>query len=324
MRQKMHYFRSLLLLGILSIPIGTIGQNSGKKTITYESPSKDFIDITIQSHNGLPRFGDLYFHRGVTPPVNPNTYKGLVEMKYLAAAYADIDKNKITSGGGVNNNDVKINNSNFSQQHLLQLVGKLGTEEFLKKYFCDASNTTTPCTFIDANGKRKHIGRWGNSTNQFQQMRSYKAVVTNYLDELQNWSKTFFKDDQEIVYYVSRSMIIDKYDFKQKGYWLTGFGSGSFMLRGFQFNAYTENEKKLKNQKMFLSILPAKAKELNIQNRAPIFTVFKVKVLPKVANSSHIVDFSFELESKVIEIYKDIALTNKIGEINIDNTEFKY
>jgi len=323
MKQKTQSLRSLVLLVILSIPIITIGQNSDKNTITYKSPSKDFVDITIQSHKGLPRFGDLYFHRGVTSPVNPNTYKMLVEMKYLIAVYEDIDKNKITKGGVSNNNDLKVNNSHFAQQHLLQLVSKLGDEEFLKKYFCDNSNATVPCTFIDANGMRKHIGRWGNSRNEFQQMRSYKAVVKNHLTELQNWSKTFFEDDQEIVHFVGRSMIIDKYDFKQKGYWIGGMGSGNFMLRNFQFNAYTENEKKLKDQKMFLPVPLAKAKELKFQNRSPVFTVYKVKVVPKVNNLTN-VQFSFELDSKVIEIYKDIALTKKIGEIDIDKTVFKY
>lgn len=322
MGNKTHHLKGLLVLVLLSMPTITIGQSTDTNTITYKSPSKDFVDITIQSHKELPRFGDLYYHRGVTPPTNANAYKMLVEMKYLTATYADIDKNKITKGGA-NTNDLKFSNSIFSQQHFLQIVSKLGTEEFLKQHFCDDSNPRIPCTFIDANGMRKHIGRWGNSRNEFQQMRSYKAVVTNHLEELQNWSKTFFKDDHETVYFVSRSMIYDKYDFKNKGYWVGGMGSGDFMIRNFQFNAYTENEKKLTSEKMFLAIPAEKAKTLNLLNRAPIFTVFKVRVLPNVTNSTN-VRFTFELEEKIIEIYKDIALTQKIGEIDINNTIFKY
>ena len=325
MRQKTHYFKSLLLLVLLSFSIVITGQNSDKNAITYKSPSKDFVDITIQSHKGLPRFGDLYFHRGVTPPVNPNTYKTLVEMKYLAATYADIDKNKLTKGGVSNNIDLKSNNSYFSQQHLLQLVSKLGADEFLKKYFCDDSNTTIQCTFTDTNGMRKHIGRWGNSRNEFQQMRSYKAVVKNHLNELQNWSKTFFKGDQEIAYFVTQSAIVGKYDFKQKGYWISAIGVGRFMIQKFQFMAYSGNEKKIGQQNILLSIDPTKAKALKMQNRSPVFTVFKVKVMPKVSpNNMNHVDYSFELDNKVIEIYKDKALTNKIGEIDIDKTVFKY
>ncbi|WP_339918424.1 hypothetical protein [Yeosuana marina] len=322
MKSKKNYCPKILSLLFIYIPIIIIGQNSDKNTITFKSPSKNFKDITIQSHKGLPRLGDLYFHRGVTPPVNPNAYKMLIEMKYLTAIYADMDKNKITKTG--NDNDLKVNNSIASQQHLLQLVTKLGTESFLKKYFCDTSNTTLPCTFTDANGIRKNIGRWGDSRNEFQQMRSYKAVVKNHLNELQNWSRTFFKDDQEIAYFVTQSMVVGKYDFKQKGYWLTGMGSGRFLIQKSQFSAYTDNEKKLKNQKMFFSIPPSKAKELNLQNRTPVFLVFKIKVIPKVSIPTLYFDYSFELDHKIIEIYKDIALTNEIGEINIDNAIFKY
>jgi len=322
MKSKKKYYLKTLLLLFICIPTIIIGQNSDKNTITYKSPSKDFIDITIQSHKGLPRFGDLYFHRGVTVPVNPNAYKMLIEMKYLKSVYADIDKAKLTKESHYNN-DLKTKNSSFSQQHLLQLVNKLGAENFLKKYFCDQPNTTTLCTFTDINGIRKHIGRWGDSRNQFQQMRSYKAVIKNHLDILQNWSNAFFKDDQETAYFVTQSMIVGKYDFKQKGYWVAGMGRGSFMIRKFQFTPYIDTEKKILQQNIFFNIDPVKAKELKIQKMSPIFMVYKVKVKPEVSNETN-VQFSFELDNKVIEIYKDKALTNKIGEINIDNTDFKY
>jgi len=312
----------VLLLLFICIPIIIIGQNSDNNTITYKSPSKDFIDITIQSYKGLPRFGDLYFLRGVTPPVNPKAYKMLIEMKYLKSIYADIDKTKLTKESHYNS-DLKTKNSYYSQQHLLQLINKLGAEDFLKKYFCDTSNTIMSCTFTDTNGMRKHIGRWGNSRNQFQQIRSYKTVVKNHLEILQNWSNTFFKDNEETVYFVTQSMVVGKYDFKQNGYWITSMGMGSFMISKFQFVAYSDNEKKLKQQNIFLAIPPSKAKEFKIQNRVPVFMVYKVKVKPKVINKTNI-QFSFELNTKVIEIYKDKALTNKIGEINIDNTTFKY
>ena len=115
------------------------------------------------------------------------------------------------------------------------------------------------------NGKKFFIGE-GLRNNQFQQRRSYIGFVKNHLEELQNWSTSFFKNDQEIVYHVSRASIRGKYDFKQKGYWLR---------TNPPFLAYTENEGKLKNGEVLLPILSSKAKEFGIKTGTPIFAVFK-------------------------------------------------
>jgi RNA polymerase-interacting CarD/CdnL/TRCF family regulator len=311
MQQKIHSFKSLLFLLIVGLPIILIGQNSDKNTITYTSPSKDYLDITIQSHKGLPRFGEIYYERGVTPPTNQGAYRALIKMKYLKAIYADIDKNKLTSYDRTNSN-LKDANSRFAQNDLLQLAGMIVSDALLQKYFCDKP-TTTKCIFNTVYG-RKPIRNWGGSrTNQFQQMRGYRSFVKDHLEALQNWSNTFFKGDQEIVYVVSRSAVSGKYDFKQKGYWIRNEAP---------FTTYTESERKFKNRKVLISIPTAKAKELNLRDRVPLFAVYKVKALPKV-NQTHF-EFSFELVSKTIEFYKDPALTKKIGQINLDNAIFKY
>ena len=338
MKQKTHSFKSLLFLLILSIPIITIGQNSDKNTITYTSPSKDFLDITIQSHKGLPRFGHLYYHSGVTPPTNPVAYNILIGMKYLTIIYADMDKSKLSN---YDNNQKQLKNyhSVKAQNHLKQLAGQVCSDALLEKYFCDTS-TTAKCTFIDAYGQRKNINYWGgNRTNQFQQMRSYKSFVTNHLEALQNWSNTFFKKGTEIGYMVSRSSVVNlststrsskAYDFQKKGYWLGGMiADGGHPIPILEFVAFTENEKKIKNNssKIFLSINPEKAKKLSLAVGSPLFTVAKVKIYhnKKTPVSDGVrVPFSFELESPIIEVYKDQALTNKIGEINVDKLVFKY
>ncbi len=312
MRLKEHYFKSFVLLILLSIPIIIVGQNSNNSTIIYTSPSSDYLDITIQSFKGLPRFGKKYFVRGVTPLTNSNVYRALIEMKYLNAIYADMDKNKLTSYDRTNTN-LKDSNSRFGQNNLLQLAKLVGSDALLEKYFCDKPPTATKCTLIDAYGKRKRIQYWGGSRkNQFQQMRSYKSFVKDHFEALQNWSKTFFKDNQEIVYYIGESMVVGKYDFKQKGYWTR---------TGLPFTPHTENERKFTNQKVLIPLPTAKAKELNISDRVILFAVYKVKAIPKV-NQTHF-KFLFERESKTIEFYRDIALTKKVGEINIENTTFK-
>lgn len=87
--------------------------------------------------------------------------------------------------------------------------------------------------------------------------------------------------------------------------------------------------KKIKNNssKIFLSINPEKAKKLSLAVGSPLFTVAKVKIYHNkktLVSDGGRVPFSFELENSIIEVYKDQALTNKIGEINVDKLVFKY
>ena len=311
----------ITLCFLIYISIGN-AQEGKENTITYAAPSKNFVDITIQSHKGLPRFGDIYYHRGVTPPTNKDAYEALIKMKFLKEIFDDMDPNKLTKSNlGNAAEDQKIRNSKFAQDHLLFTLRLLSSEEVLKKHFCDTS-TNPDCKFENTYGERTKPRYWGGSrNNEFQQMRSYKAYVNEYYSELKSWSTTFFKKDQEVVYLATRSGILGSYDFKNKGYWIGSMGSGSgFMLHSSNFLAYTENEKKLKNysQKIFWEVDQAKAKELELRDRVPIIAVYKVKVLAKVRNTAH-VEFNFELEDQLIELYRRPDLKNKIGEIDINN-----
>lgn len=308
--------------------------------ITYKAPSSDFIDILVQSHKGLPRYGEIHYQRGVTTPINRNGYKALVELKYFKETYADINRSKLTSYEEKSSGDQKQENSFFAQNHLKNLAGYVCSEDVLKKYFCDesanSSNSnnksksikTIPCEFVDRYGDRKPPQYWGGSqNNEFQQQRNYKGFLENHLETLLSWANTFYENDEQVAYLVNRTNISGKYDFKNKGFWLSGLmRGGSFMLHSTNFLAYSENEKKIKNshQKFFFSINPQKAKEFNIQDRVPIHCVFKVKVFPKVVNHTQ-VRFEFELADQTIEIYsKNPALTDKLGEINIENIQSKY
>lgn len=325
-----------------SNPQNSVPQINETNIITYKAPSTDFIDITIQSHKGMPRYGDIHYRLGVTAPVNRNGYKALVELKYFKEMYVDINRSKLTSYEENSSGDQKQKNSYFAQSHLKNLAGNVCSEEVLKKYFCDTTtkpvNTNNkyknqrniPCKFIDAYGTRRPPSHWGGSrNNEFQQQRSYKEFLEKHLTALQSWADTFYENGEQVVYYVSRSAIIGKYDFKNKGYWLSGLlssGSSGFMLHSSNFLAYSENEKKIKNshQQFFFSISPQKAKEFNLQDRVPITCVFKVKVLPKISNDTNI-QFEFELVDQTIEIYsKNPALTDKLGEINIESLIAKY
>lgn len=296
--------------------------------ITYRAPSTDFIDVVIQSHKGLPRYGDLYFLRGTTTPTNNKAYETLVEFKFLKDVYDDMDRSKLTKYDRAQTGDQKTKNSLFAQRHLLTLAGFTCSDAVLKEYFCD-SDAKISCNFYDQAGDRKHLGHWGDTrNNEFAQMRSYSGFLKKYFQPLEDWSQTFYKDGSQIAYYVGRAMVSEKYDFKNKGYWINNIISmigGSYMLHHSEFLAYTESGKALKTsgKKFFVAVEPPKAKELNLQQRSPVFAVLKVKVFPKVQNANHVA-FEYELESQIIEIYRDASLGQKIGEIDLTTLVSKY
>ena len=64
--------------------------------LTFKAPSKDFRDVVIQAHKGLPRYGDLYFLRGTTTPTMNKAYEALLELKFLENTFKDLDRSKLT------------------------------------------------------------------------------------------------------------------------------------------------------------------------------------------------------------------------------------
>ncbi len=302
-------------------------QTSGENTITYKSPSKKFVDITIQAHKGLPRFGYIYYERGITVPINPKGHNELLNMKYLSEAYADMDKNSITKQERNEIAEKKKENSLITQNQLLRLAGHICSEAVLQQYFCPDLDTK-PCTFTDGYGygQRRSLNYWGGSrNNEFKQMRGYTSFVKENLEDLQKWSTTFFEGDIEIGYLVSRALVTGPYDFKKKGYWLHGVISssdnGSSPIQYLKFVPLTEDERKLQQHQLLFSITADKARKLSLGKRSTIFTVAKIKIYPdkKTPRNSARVLFSCELENPIIEIYKDQALTEKIGEISVES-----
>ncbi|MFS4467649.1 hypothetical protein [Maribacter sp. 2210JD10-5] len=298
--------------------------------ITCKAPSENFTDIVIQSHNGLPRFGDLYFRRNVTAPTNNKGYQSLLELKYLTDVYADMDRTTLTKGSrNSSEQNASVKHSIFAQRHLFNILANIGSEKLLIKYACD-SESGTNCEFFGRYGDRILPNTWGgNQQNQFQQMRSYTGFVKNHLEELQTWAATFFKNGYEVAYYVDRGWINAKYDFKKKGYWVSNLkhSTRGFLIHPSNFLAYTSGEKLLKNDSelIFLPMSPTKAKTLQLEERQikgkiSVYTVFKVKVRYREPGQDKTnVQFEYELENSKIELFKDIALTEKIGELDTNN-----
>jgi hypothetical protein len=313
-----------------SIPIGNQTQNKSPEIeddniITYKAPNKDFMDVVIQSHKGLPRYGDVYYYRGVTAPTHSKAYRALLELKFMEDLFKDMDRSKLTSYNYADN-DLKAKNSNKAQHHLLMLVKDIFSDENMQEYFCDPE-AKAPCNFTNAVGERTIVPSWGGTrNNEFAQNRSYSKFIKNHYEALRDWSETFYENGSQVAYFVARGAVAEKYDFKDKGYWIGNIFSigGDFILHNSNFLAYTENEKTLKNtsKRVFLSVDPTEAKEFNLQSRSPVFVVFKVKVTPRITNTTH-VDWEFELESTAMEFYKDAPLTKKMGEVDMRTAKFK-
>ena len=293
--------------------------------LRFKAPSKDFRDIVIQAYNGLPRYGELNFQSGSNALITNKAYKALLELKFLEDTFKDMDRSKLTKHKNTAG-DLAKKNSEFTQNNLRILAGETLSEDKLKEYFCD-SEAPSPCSFYNRAGERMHVSYWGGtSTNEFAQNRSYTTFVKEYFDTLKNWSQSFYTNDSEVAYYVAKGLVGEKYDFKEKGYWIGNLFSigGDFILHQSNFLAYTENEKAIRHQakKIFLPMDADKAKTYKLIPRSPVYVVFKVLVSPKPNNTTS-VKWEYELESPIIEIYKDVALTDKMGEVDINSTNLK-
>lgn len=314
---------------------GTIGDNASENgsnptiqdnnIITHKAPNKDFIDIVIQSHKGLPRYGDVYYLRGKTASTNSKAYKALLELKYMKELLEQMDKSKLTTYNYAQN-DTKTKYSNKAQHHLLMLGKDVLSDKRLQEYFCDAE-AQTPCNFYNTAGERSLVPSWGGTrNNEFAQNRSYTAFIQNHLEALEAWSNTFFPNDEQIAYFVARGAVNGKYDFKNKGYWIRNIFSigGDFMLHNTNFMPYTENEKTLRHssKSIFLPVEPSKAKEYALTNVSPVFVAFKVKVFPKIIAPDQI-QWEFQLEDSNVEFYKDGPLSQKLGEVDMKTVTFK-
>ncbi|MAU15002.1 MAG: hypothetical protein CMH46_05620 [Muricauda sp.] len=296
-----------------------------QEVLRFKAPSKDFRDIVIQAYKGLPRYGELNFKNGTNALITNNAYKALLELKFLEDTFKDMDRSKLTKHKNTTG-DLAKKNSEFSQNHLRILAGETLSVEKLKEYFCD-SETPSSCSFYNRAGERIFVSYWGGtSKNEFAQNRSYTTFVKEYFDTLKNWSQTFYTDGSEVVYYVAKGLVAEKYDFKEKGYWIGNLFSigGDFILHQSNFLAYTENEKAIRYQgkKIFLPMDADKAKTYKLIPRSPVFVVFKVLVNPKPNNTTS-VKWEYELESPILEIYKDVTLTDKMGEVDINSTNLK-
>ncbi|MEE9364372.1 MAG: hypothetical protein V3U92_17355 [Cellulophaga sp.] len=167
------------------------------------------------------------------------------------------------------------------------------------------------------------------------------------MNQLLKWSKKdFFKDGTKTAYLVSSHKISSQYDFDAQGYWLQILPSKPSRSYSYQ---------PILNDKFFREFLPvtkygnthlnrmtdpnnyspnillkmdAKTAEALLNKKKQTFySALKVKIifkkLSEINATSPQIEFTYHLLSPIIEIFEDIALTKKIGEINLEKVAYQ-
>jgi hypothetical protein len=305
--------------------------------IIIKSPSKNYKDILLQSHKGLPRFGALNGYIISRGKIEPNTreksqligtsylsFSRMIQMNYMESIYNDFNREVFTYATS-NDMSKKEKNSFIAQQHFSELSRTTGTKE---------------------------AGIINAGTNEFERRRNFKEYVSNNLDGLRKWSSTLLKNNTVTGYWVN-TVILTDYDFDKKGYWLriplAMTHPGKFSHYSFfrNFSPKTNYENKLLIDKgrtnalpiikALFKISPEDAEKLQPKRQKSIpgkhdkkiankiFFATKVKVTLKEFSASkniarpEIPYLEHHFLSPIITLYKDAALTEKVGEISLEN-----
>jgi hypothetical protein len=302
--------------------------------LTIESPSPKLKAIHIQTHKGLPRFGEHNQYRFINKygsldldrPKNTmikegfRNYANMIKMKYMATYFDDIDKNNITVMGHENRADKKDLHSSTAQIHLLKLTKLLVSKDSKPNYF------------------------W-NIRDEFEAQEIYGAFATANLEDLRKWSSAFFENDSETGYFVSRHKF-GSYDFDKSGFWVNlpphnKYYDGLNLMDEAFFHKFLPEESFENNYlnsiettfpKILLPMTADKAedflntRDLSFSSKRPseyIYSAIKVRIVYKELNTENITfpspTFTYQFEDPIIEFFKDIELTKKIGEISLIN-----
>lgn len=341
---KRYVVLSLLLL--LSLPVyqqDEAGAIDLSDVLVYKAPSSAFKDIELQSYKGLPRFGTLNQYRPAptsggkgqqgfkkavrqSPEIREKlkrfrvgytSYLGLVKMKHMKPLYDDMDRTQISAAVYQNTAD-KSARSYAAQGQLRQLAGQICTQEVYDAAY--------------------------SGTNQFEQQRNYADFVAKHFDGLQQWSKDFMPNDALEVYHVSVLNVLRGYDFDKKGYWINlnaalydpharasrmSFFSELVPQAPFEevlLNKMSGPGKRHKSLTLLLPMNASDAEALSTSGRGRVFVVAKIRTfLQKVefAGTNPIFSFGYHYKSPVLEVYRDEALTQKIGDISLERPILK-
>ncbi|WP_430968912.1 hypothetical protein [Spongiimicrobium sp. 2-473A-2-J] len=339
-------YAMLPLLLLLSIPVYQqveTGPIDLSDVLVYKAPATAFKDIELQSHKGLPRFGTLNQYRPVptsagkpqqafkkavrpSPEIREKlkrlragyiNYLGLVKMKHMKPLYDDMNRTQI-SAPVYQNTQEKDARSYLAQTQLRKLANTICTQEVYDAAY--------------------------GGTNQFEQQRNYANFVAKHFDGLQQWSKDFMPNDALEAYHVSVLNVLRGYDFDKKGYWINlnaalydphargsrmSFFSELVPQASFEealLNMMSGSGKRHKSITVLLPMNASDAEVLSTSGQGRVFVVVKIRTfLQKVefAGNNPIFSFGYHYKSPVLEVYKDEALTQKIGDISLERPILK-
>lgn len=248
----------------------------------------------------------------------------------------------------------KLKNSQSAQLHLRSAAFTLLNKRGKNSYFCNSERGD--CVEVeervfrtDERGRktmvRSGIGsQWGGTgSTEFAQLRNFNAFTEEEMSTLQKWSNDLWKNGFQEFYCVQAISqgTYRKYDFKQKGYWMrldlgvsqmkkSVIGGKDFPF-SMEYVPKYRYEKERETAEILFKISPDKAEKM-ASNRSGLkgYAVYKIKVMPNGINQksgygkkSSSVDWTFHLTNPVVELYSDLALKNKIGEISFEDVIYK-
>jgi hypothetical protein len=319
----------------------------------YKSPSENFKDLHLQKYKDLPRFGacNFYMKNKTSPILTANLGKkrnmftaGYTGFRKLALLnifkeYASfLDKESLTP---------KIESTDYTEQEIKsyniqrlikELAHNVSADEIKRAYFCKDPNQK---------GCARNLNKWGGyNADDFSENEKYIDFVKKYFTELLQWSTQFFKDGMQTVYLANQIKFDNNgYDFDNNGYWIpipirnTFFPSNytsteetyfyTFMPKTTYGNDLLNkvNQVKYGNGEVLLSISPEKAEALVNKKLSNLYMVSKVKIVFKKIDISsptyHTAQYTYHFESPILELFEDAALTQKVGEISLENLTYK-
>ena len=260
------------------------------------------------------------------------------------------------NGNGDEAEYLRLSNSANAQAHLKSVAFSLTSKMGKNNYFCnpergDCEELAENAVRTDDRGRRVVVksgiySQWGGSqSSEFTQLRKYKSFSENQLRVVQKWADDIWAKGYHEVYYVEPIKMYNfkSYDFKNKGYWMrldlgvssvsgtmvkSNGKSGPFTMTYMPKSRY---EKERESGDLLFKIGAEKAEKLS-SSRSGLagYAVYKIKIYKIGYSKKNIydrnkswVDWGFNLSSPVVELYSDLALTNKIGSISLENAIYK-
>jgi hypothetical protein len=271
------------------------------------------------------------------------THERLLSMKCLDTLFNYLDTKKLSDKNGLIGapNPTEESLSQMAQYHLMDISKDLCTDESVGKYFCTGGKCPT--------GSHIHGPNWGGMTNnEFERREAYLAFIkdNNHVD-LRNW---WNKLDREV--YLVNKIVAPQYNFEKQGFDLeidpnAGSKYGLYIpANGTDIAAFGSSAKSNSNQfSNFRSLLSMSAEEAKAlrqrqteQREYFLYVVFNIIYYSKVDRNnlskhhyggSYGRDLFYYLKNPKVEVFEDVYLKKKIGEVTlpvtvdkIETTEF--